>query len=208
MIAVLDYGMGNLHSVTHAMAAVGAVVRVTNRPEDLRAAERIVLPGVGAFGECMKNLRSSGLIEPLEEEVLNNGKPFLGICLGLQVLAREGYELGVHQGLGWVPASVRRLDVEARGLRVPHVGWNEVKPLTASPLFIGLPPKPTFYFVHSYHLIPEDPDLNLAVCEYGVPFTAAIVRRNICATQFHPEKSQQNGLTFLENFLAWNPDGC
>ena len=205
MIAVVDYGMGNLRSVHHALDMVGADVRVTNRPEDLRSAERIVLPGVGAFGECVQNLCASGLVEALEAEVLQEGKPFFGICVGMQVLARVGYEMGVHQGLSWVPAVVRRFKVEEEGLKVPHVGWNEVIPQRETPLFKGLRQNSTFYFVHSYHLVLDDPGMVIAACDYGGLFTSAILRDNIFACQFHPEKSQRNGLRLLENFLAWKP---
>lgn len=205
MVAVVDYGMGNLRSVRHALEIAGADVGVVTKPEELRAAERIVLPGVGAFGRCMENLRASGLMEALREEVLYGGKPFLGICLGLQVLARQGHEGGIQPGMGWIPGEVERLDVKNLGLKVPHVGWNTVLPLSDSPLFKGLKPEPTFYFVHSYHLVPDDPSLVAATCEYGRPFTAAILMGNVFATQFHPEKSQENGLRLLENFLKWEP---
>ena len=205
MIAVVDYGVGNLHSVRHALEMIGAEVCVTRRPEDLRESERIILPGVGAFGECVKNLRASGLVEVLEEEVLRKGKPFYGICVGLQILAREGYELGVHRGLGWVPAVVRRFQGEAQGLKVPHMGWNEVMPEVESPLFSGLRRAPTFYFVHSYYMAPYELNLTAASCDYGGKFTAAILHNNVFGTQFHPEKSQGNGLRLLQNFLSWKP---
>ena len=205
MIAVVDYGMGNLHSVRHALAMAGAEVCVTNRPEELREAERIVLPGVGAFGECVKNLCATGVIDVLAEEVLQKGKPLLGICLGLQVLAHEGHEMGIHQGLGWVPGVVKRLEPQANGFKVPHVGWNEIIPTQSTPLFQGLDQTATFYFVHSYHLVPDDPSLIAALCDYGGPFTAAVMHGNLFATQFHPEKSQRNGLRLLENFVRWKP---
>lgn len=204
LTAVVDYGMGNLHSVRHALEAAGAHVEVTSRPDTLEAADRIVLPGVGAFAECVENLRASGMVEALEEQVLKNGKPLLGICLGLQVLAREGHEMQVHQGLNWLPASVRKLD-PGRGLKVPHVGWNDVTPCGAHPLFHGFRPAPTFYFLHSYALVPDDPALVAATTDYGGRVTAAIARDNIFATQFHPEKSQENGQRLLRNFLAWKP---
>lgn len=205
MIAIVNYGMGNLRSVQHALEMVGAEVRVTTRPEELHAAERLVLPGVGAFGACVQNLRASGLVEALTEEVLHRGKPLLGICLGMQVLARVGYEMGEHQGLGWIPAAVQRFEVEHLGFKVPHVGWNEVIPQRDTPLFHGLQKDRTFYFVHSYYLVPDTPEVTLALCDYGGWFTAAILRDNIFACQFHPEKSQHNGLRLLENFLSWNP---
>jgi imidazole glycerol-phosphate synthase subunit HisH len=204
-VAVIDYGMGNLRSVAGALEMIGAEPRVTRRPEDLRSAERIILPGVGAFGECAASLRASGMVEALEEEVLRKGKPFYGICVGLQVLAREGREFGTHRGLGWLPAVVQRFAPGEGGLKVPHVGWNEVEPKCESQLFEGLRRDPTFYFVHSYHLVSDDPRLVAAECDYGGRFTAAILRDNIFATQFHPEKSQQNGLRLLENFMRWTP---
>jgi glutamine amidotransferase len=203
MVVVVDYGVGNLHSVRHALEHIGADVQVSSREEDLRSADRIVLPGVGAFSACMQNLLGSGLVEALAEEVLENGKPLFGICVGMQILARVGLENGEHPGLGWVPAIVKRFEVEAQGLAVPHVGWNEITPQIDSPLFKGLKKTPTFYFVHSYYLWPDDPALIAATCNYGESFTAAIQQRNIFATQFHPEKSQQNGLQLLENFLDW-----
>jgi len=205
MIAIVNYGMGNLRSVQHALEMVGADVQVATHPEDLRTAERLVLPGVGAFGACVRHLRASGLVEALTEEVLHRGKPLLGICLGMQVLAGVGYEMGKHRGLGWIPAVVQRFEVELLGLKVPHVGWNEVILQRHTPLFHGLQRDPTFYFVHSYHLVPDTPEVTLASCDYGIRFTAAILRDNIFACQFHPEKSQHNGLRLLENFLAWSP---
>lgn len=204
-VAVVDYGMGNLHSVRNALDILGAEACVTSRPEDLRQAERIILPGVGAFGECLKNLERVGMVEALHEEVLTRGKPCFGICLGLQVLAREGHEMGCHAGLGWLDAVVERLPADRCGLKIPHVGWNEVAPRGGASLFKGLPRTPTFYFVHSYCLVCQDPALIAATCDYGGEFVAAIERDNLFASQFHPEKSQQNGLQLLDNFLAWAP---
>ena len=205
MVAVVDYGMGNLHSVRSALEFIGAEARVTRDPEDLRAADRIVLPGVGAFGECARNLKASGMVDALDEEVRRRGKPLYGICVGLQVLMDEGLEMGVHEGLGWVHGVVRRLDVDGSGLKLPHVGWNELDLTIDSPLFAGLPARPTFYFVHSYAAEPVDRAVLAATCDYGGSFAAALQMGNIFATQFHPEKSQDNGLRLLENFLAWTP---
>jgi glutamine amidotransferase len=206
-VAVVDYGMGNLHSVRHALSMVGADVVVTSDPAELRRADRIVLPGVGAFGECVKNLRATGVIETLEQEVLKKGKPMLGICLGMQVLASRGEELGEHEGLGWIPGRVRRFRVdETAGLRVPHVGWNEVHvPATPHPVFAKMRKHATFYFVHSYVFEPAEPQHTAATCDYGGEFTCAVGHQNILATQFHPEKSQQQGLGLLEAFLDWKP---
>jgi imidazole glycerol-phosphate synthase subunit HisH len=205
MIALVDYGASNLHSVRHAFEAIGADVMLAARPEDLRAAERIVLPGVGAFGECVRNLRASGLTDALHEEVFGRGKPLLGICLGLQILARDSEEGGSHEGFGWLPGRVRLLDSAAAGMKVPHIGWNEVNALRPTAMFKGLRPGASFYFVHSYHFVPDEQSLLAATADYGGPITAAIEHDNLFATQFHPEKSQQNGLRLLENFLTWSP---
>jgi len=205
MIAVVDYGMGNLHSVRHALERVGAEASITSDPEVLRAADRIVLPGVGAFGECAKRLFDSGLVAVLEEEVRRKGKPMLGICVGMQLLAETGSELGIHQGLGWIGGSVDRLEPRDSALKIPHVGWNEVAWKRETPMSKGLTRNPHFYFVHSYRLRLSDPSLTAAECGYGETFPAAIQSGNIFATQFHPEKSQDAGLRLLENFLAWSP---
>lgn len=205
MIAVVDYRMGNVHSVRNALETVGADVVVTNEPQRLRDADRILLPGVGAFAECMDNLTASGVIETLHEEVVVKGKPLLGICVGLQLLTRESDEQGIHSGLGWLNASVKRFRVEDQGLKVPHVGWNEVTETRSSELMKGLRSSPTFYFVHAYRPVTEDPDIIVATCDYGAPFPAVMEKDNIAATQFHPEKSQRNGLQLLENFLSWEP---
>ncbi len=206
MIAVVDYGSGNLRSVAKAFEAIGADVKVTGTPADLALAERIVLPGVGSFAEGMRNLRERGLVPALEREVVANRKPFLGICLGMQMLAEEGSEDGVHRGLGWVPGRVVPMPKSPPTLKVPHMGWNEVsRPAFAPELFARLPTKPTFYFAHSYRFEVADPRFVACLCEYGGEFAAAVLKGNIFAAQFHPEKSQQNGLTLLRNFLSWKP---
>jgi glutamine amidotransferase len=205
VIAIVDYGMGNLHSVRHALDRAGAEAAISAAPEALRAADRIVLPGVGAFGECAARLRATGLIEALEEEVLKRGKPMLGICVGMQLLAETGSELGSHAGLGWMPGTVDRLAPDVRDLKVPHVGWNEVAWTRETPMSKGLSKSPHFYFVHSYRLFPREAALIAAECDYGGAFPAAVQFRNVFATQFHPEKSQDAGLRLLENFLSWSP---
>lgn len=205
MIAIVDYGASNLHSVRHALETVGAEVMLARTPEDILAAERIVLPGVGAFAQCVTSLRASGLMQALHEAVFDRGRPLLGICLGLQVMARDSEEGGLHAGFGWIPGSVRLISSALAGMKVPHVGWNEVLLSRSSELFKGLRADPTFYFVHSYHFVPDAAEILAATTEYGGPITAAIQRDNLFATQFHPEKSQQNGLRLLENFLAWKP---
>jgi imidazole glycerol-phosphate synthase subunit HisH len=205
MIAIVDYGMGNLLSVYHALAMVGGDPKVCSRPEDLGDAERIVLPGVGAFRDCIAQLRAGGFAEALEEQVRRRGKPLLGICLGLQALARRSFEGGEYQGLGWIDGDVVRIQPADPTLRVPQVGWNDVAFRGDSRLFAGLRRPSDFYFVHSYHLRCERPEDVEATCDYGGAVTAAVRRGNIVATQFHPEKSQDHGLRLLENFLKWRP---
>ncbi len=207
MITIIDYGMGNLHSVSKAVEAAGGDVIVSEKHEDIRAAEKIILPGVGAFGIGMQNLQKLDLIPVLHEEVIEKKKPLLGICLGMQLLAKDSEEHGHHKGLGFIEASVKKFTfpVESKELKVPHVGWNEItiKKLD-NPLLTKLPKKPTFYFVHSYYVTCNE-NIVAATCDYGGEFTAAIWKDNIFATQFHPEKSQQIGLQVLENFIKWKP---
>jgi imidazole glycerol-phosphate synthase subunit HisH len=204
--AIVDYDVGNLHSVRHALEKVGAQVVVTRDPQDLRAAERLVLPGVGAFGACMSGLLASDLLHTLSEEVLHNGKPLLGICVGMQILATAGEEDGRHAGLGWIPGRVRRLVPEGGSdVRVPHMGWNDTRVCRSHPVLAGLSTHPTFYFVHSYIFEPSAPEHVIATCDYGQPFASIVAKDNIIATQFHPEKSQADGFAFLEGFLRWQP---
>lgn len=201
-IAIIDYGMGNLRSVMNAFASLGADARVAEVPADLASADRIVLPGVGAFGDGMENLRRLGWIPALEREVREGGKPFLGICLGMQLLATEGTEFGAHKGLGWIPGAADRIQPSDPSLRVPHIGWNDVRFVRRNGLFAGLGETDTFYFVHSYALMPEDGGIVSGVCDYGGEFAAGIESGNLYATQFHPEKSQKAGMSVLRNFLA------
>ena len=203
-VGVVDYGMGNLLSVRHALEMVGADVSICRTPEELDAVDRLVLPGVGAFGDCMKRLREAGLVEALNDAVRRGARPILGICLGMQAMASSSQEGGAHEGLGWFDADVVRLE-PASGLRVPQIGWNDVDYEPTSPLFRGLPPAPEFYFVHSYYMKCRTTACVDATCDYGGRVTAAVRRENIVATQFHPEKSQDYGLKVLENFLRWNP---
>jgi glutamine amidotransferase len=205
MVVVVDYGLGNLFSVAKAFEMLTAPVKISGEAEDIRAADRIVLPGIGAFGDGMKYLRASGLDRVLEEEVMGKKKPFLGICLGLQLLAEAGEEHGEHRGFGWIKGRVRKLRVEEFGLKVPHIGWNDLSVIRPHPLFAGVKPDADFYFVHSFQLDCGDPEDLAATATYGEQVTAAIHRGNIVATQFHPEKSQESGLKLLENFLSWNP---
>lgn len=205
MIAIVDYGMGNLLSVFHAVEFAGQEARICSRPEELESAERIILPGVGAFRDCMVNLQNRGFIEILQREVLIKHKPILGICLGMQAMARRSFEGGEHPGLGWFEADVMRIHPNDEGLRVPHIGWNDIDYRKDSPLFKGLPLHPDFYFVHSYYMKCDQPEDIEATFDYGGTFTAAVRKENIFATQFHPEKSQDYGLKVLDNFLNWIP---
>ena len=199
--AIVDYGMGNLRSVANACEALGSPARIARRPEELRDADRIILPGVGAFGDAMRNLAAAGWIEALDAEVRGKGKPFLGICLGMQLLATRGTEFGSHAGLGWIPGTAVKLDPADATLRVPHMGWNRVEVVKRDGLLAGLGEGADFYFVHSYVLQPEDPSVVTGRCSHGTAFAAVVERGQIQATQFHPEKSQKAGLTVLGNFL-------
>ncbi len=204
-VAIVDYGMGNLSSVAKAFESLRADVVIVEDARGLASADRIVLPGVGAFGQGMRNLGDRRLVKALEDEVLVKGKPFLGICLGMQLLAREGTEDGLHRGLGWLKAGVHPLAVEGTGLRHLHIGWNDVAPRRGSPLFEGLRGTPSFYFVHGYRLVSDEPAAVAAESWYGGRFVAAIHQGNIFGVQFHPEKSQEAGLAVLKNFLRWQP---
>lgn len=206
MIAIIDYGMGNVRSVYNALDYIGAEALITSEHEEILAAERLILPGVGAFADAMEQLRERNLLAVLDQAVLSQGKPVLGICLGMQLLAEWGNEYGRHQGLGWIPGEVVKLDVEDLGLKVPHVGWNDIRPQGQVPMLEGLSKQHSaFYFVHSYHFVTRSAEDVAALCEYGRPFTAAVWRKNIWGTQFHPEKSQDNGIQLLENFVNWRP---
>lgn len=199
MIALIDYGAGNLHSVANALKAAGAQdLSITADPDAVAKADRIVLPGVGAFAACMNGLTAiPGMVEAMRSRVLDGGVPFLGVCVGMQLLATTGEEFGSHAGLGWIDGTVRRL-ATAPGITVPHMGWNDVVPTTAHPLLVP----GEAYFLHSYAFEGDDV---LATTDHGGPVTAAIGRDNILGAQFHPEKSQRYGLALLERFLEWRP---
>jgi glutamine amidotransferase len=203
MVGIIDYGMGNLLSVFKAFEFVGADVEVFNNPNQMHNYSHLVLPGVGAFRDCIKNLSEKGFIEPLNENVLAKQKPILGICLGMQVMAAKGYENGNFNGLGWFDAEVTRLTPEGQSYRVPHVGWTEISPGKGCPLFKGIPETADFYFVHSYYAKCADQAHVAATFEYGGTFTASVQKNNIFGTQFHPEKSQEYGLKILENFMKY-----
>jgi glutamine amidotransferase len=202
MIAVVDYDMGNLRSVEKALLRVGQEVCVTRDPERIRAADGVVLPGVGAFGACMANLEGFGLV-PVLQRVIDRGTPFLGICLGMQILFSESEEFGPVPGLGILPGRVVRFQGDAMtGLRVPHMGWNVLRRKSDTALLAGIEDDAYVYFVHSYYAVPDDPAVAATDTPYGVLFTSSVVRDNVFACQFHPEKSQAVGLRILANFAA------
>jgi glutamine amidotransferase len=210
LTALIDYGSGNLRSAEKALARAaqalggGHEVRVTDQPDEVAAADRIVLPGVGAFSACMGALQArSGLIEAMSEAVHARGQPFLGVCVGMQLLARRGLEFGAHDGLGWIDGEVRRLQPHQKGLKVPHVGWNDVS-ADPHPIFAGAP-CPQMYFTHSYVFHAAAPQSVIAYTDYGGEFAAAVAKDNVAGVQFHPEKSQDAGLALIARFLEWRP---
>jgi len=204
VIVIVDYGMGNLRSVQKALEHVGGEARVSDRAEDVARAERLVVPGVGAFGDAMRALEERGLVEPIREFV-GRGRPVLGICLGLQIFFEESEETGAAgRGLALFKGRVVRFgeEVARQGLKVPHMGWNAVEPVRPSPLFAGMPERGVyFYFAHSYYADPADETVVVGRTEYGIRFASVVARENVAATQFHPEKSQAAGLALLENFV-------
>jgi glutamine amidotransferase len=201
MIAIVDYGMGNLRSVLKAFEWVGHRTVVTRDPATISSAGHVVLPGVGAFGDCMSNLERFHLVDSIQATI-QSGKPFLGICLGLQLLFTESEEFGVHRGLNVIPGKVRKFCSDP-ALKVPHIGWNQVHLERDCPLFNEIPNGSDWYFVHSYFVDPADSAVRATTTTYGVPFASAIWKDNIVACQFHPEKSQSVGLRLIKNFGAW-----
>jgi glutamine amidotransferase len=205
VIAIVDYGMGNLRSVQKALERINAAVEIVTRPDQIERADKVVLPGVGAFRDAVAHLRQQNLVEPLIAAA-RSGRPFLGICLGLQLLFDVSYEGGEYAGLGIIPGKVVRFDFsslpDGRDLKVPHMGWNQLVWDRPCPLMQGLQSPTHFYFVHSYYVAPADASVSFGRCTYGVSFTAMIWRDNLFATQFHPEKSQAAGLTILRNFAT------
>ncbi len=197
MIAIVDYGMGNLRSVQKAVEKVGFDAVLVDRPEGLEGAEKIVVPGVGAFRDAMQGLKDRGLIEPILRHI-RKGRPYLGICLGLQILFSESAEDGPCGGLDVIPGKVVRFQEDH--LKIPHMGWNQVSFRRDIPIASNIPQDSYMYFVHSYYVCPDDPSVIAGVTEYGREFTSMIWKDNVFATQFHPEKSQANGLTLLRNF--------
>jgi glutamine amidotransferase len=202
-LALIDYGAGNLRSVENALRAAGATdVSVTADPEIVRKADRVVLPGVGAFRACMGALSAvPGMVDALNQRVIREGIPFLGVCVGMQLMADAGEEFGTHPGLGWIGGTVARLAPADPEARVPHMGWNDVVPVAPHPLIVP----GEAYFLHSFAFGVSDPDMLAATTDHGGTVTAAIARDNLIGAQFHPEKSQAYGLAFLSRFLDWRP---
>ena len=212
-VVIVDYGSGNLRSAAKAFARAAGDgangVLVTAEPERVAGADRVVLPGVGAFADCKAGLAAlDGMGEALEEAVIRRGRPFLGICVGMQLLATRGLEFEVTEGLGWIPGEVRAIEPKDSALKIPHMGWNTLTVVNPHALLDGIKTGPSglhAYFVHSYHLVPDDAASVIALTDYGCNVTAMVARDNIAGTQFHPEKSQTLGLKLIANFLKWQP---
>lgn len=198
MIVIIDYGMGNLRSVQKAFERVGFAAKISSNPNDLMKADKVVLPGVGAFHACMENLKKSNLIEPIRE-VIRQKKPFLGICMGLQVLFEEGEEFGKHPGLGILRGKVIRFKLP-KTYKIPHMGWNRIRKKNRIDILEEIEDNSYFYFVHSYYVVPEDEKIIATTTDYGKDFVSSIISDNIFACQFHPEKSQAVGLKLLKKF--------
>ena len=214
-VVVIDYGSGNLHSAQKALeraareGGTNARIEVSASPANVASADRVVLPGVGAFADCKAGLDAvPGLSDALKMTVERHGRPFLGICVGMQLMATRGLEFGETPGLGWIAGDVTAIRPSDPNLKIPHTGWNTLRPINDHPLLAGIPIGPQglhAYFVHSFHLAAVDPTKVVAETDYGGPVTAIVARDNMAGTQFHPEKSQALGLKLLANFLAWNP---
>jgi len=202
LVVIVDYGMCNLDSVRRAVEECGGRAIISDGPRDIKAADRIILPGVGAFPDAIRNIKQRGLDEILREQAVEKEIPLLGICLGMQLLASRGWEIQETEGLGLVPGEVRRLEPSGDDTRIPHIGWNEVHPRRDSPLFNGIPAGKDFYFVHSYCLYPENEEDVIGLTPYGQGFVSAVQHGSVFGVQFHPEKSQRVGFQVLKNFLA------
>ena len=206
-VAIIDYGSGNLRSAAKAFERIAdQPVLVTADADAVARADRIVLPGVGAFGDCRRGLDAvDGMVDALQAAVIGGGKPFLGICVGMQLMATAGLEHGRHAGFGWIPGNVIALEPADPALKVPHMGWNDITAARPHPVLSGLSAGSHMYFVHGYHIACDDPDHVLATTDYGEPLAAAVGRDNMIGTQFHPEKSQKAGLALISSFLDWRP---
>jgi len=197
VITIIDYGAGNLRSVVNAVTKLGYPSRITNRPSEVVNAQAVILPGVGAAADTMENLKASGLVNPLRQLIAED-RPFFGVCIGLQILFTATEEGGGHECLGAIPGQVRRLP---SGLKIPHMGWNQVRQRLSHPVFDGIPDEANFYFVHSYYVEPDDKSLVAGETDYGTSICSVIARGNLVATQFHPEKSGEFGLRMYDNFI-------
>lgn len=214
-VAIIDYGSGNLRSATKAFeraaheAGIAATIDLTADAERVRTADRIVLPGVGAYADCAAGLHAvAGMWEAVEEAAIDKARPFLGICVGMQLMSERGLEKTITKGLGWIAGDVKEITPKDPALKIPQIGWNTIELVRKHPLFSGIETGPKglhAYFVHSYHLEAKNPAEVLAVADYGGPVTAAVARDNLAGTQFHPEKSQALGLALITNFLRWKP---
>ncbi len=203
MISIVDYGMGNIQSVEKALAHTGAETKLISTPEEVAAAEKLVLPGVGAFGDAMNHLREQGMVDALREYA-DSGRPMIGVCLGMQLLFESSEEDPGNPGLGILKGTVKRFSPDM-GLKVPHMGWNTLNVRSDSKVFAGLGDQPHVYFVHSYYVAPAEPDVVAATTSYGIDFVSAVERGSVSGAQFHPEKSQAKGLQILQNFAAAVP---
>ena len=214
-VVIIDYGSGNLHSVlssferANAESGAGFEIKLTSDPDEVRRAQRIVLPGVGAFADCYRGLQAvDGMVEALQEAVLETGQPFFGICVGMQMLADTGLEHGTHKGLEWICGQVREIEPSDKSLKIPHMGWNTLNVINDHALLEGISlggHGQHAYFVHSYHFKTTDQANDILETDYGGPVTAMVAKDNIVGTQFHPEKSQKLGLALIANFLKWSP---
>ncbi len=214
-VVIIDYGSGNLHSAhssferANAERAAGFDIKLSSDPDEVRKAQRIVLPGVGAFADCIAGLRAvDGMVEALNESVIDEGKPFFGICVGMQLLADTGLENGSHKGLGWIAGQVEKIEPSDATLKIPHMGWNTLDVINSHALLEGLPLGADglhAYFVHTYHFKTAQPSNDILETNYGGPVTAMVAKDNMVGTQFHPEKSQKLGLALIANFLEWTP---
>ncbi len=201
-IIIIDYGMGNIQSIKNALKYLGYKSKLSRNEEDFKSADAFILPGVGAFGVAMENIKKYSLIELMEKTILEKQKPILGICLGMQLLAKSSSEMGSHKGLGWIDATIKNIDTK-KNLRTPHVGWNSIEVYKETPLFKDIPSDTHFYFDHSFYMDCNEKSIQSSVTLYGDLITASIQKDNIFATQFHPEKSQVMGLRLLRNFLNY-----
>jgi imidazole glycerol-phosphate synthase subunit HisH len=204
-VHLVDTGVNNLLSICNALEMAGADLRICRTPDELLDAERIVLPGVGAYRDCINGLKDQGFMTHLHKLVLQDKKPIIGICVGMQMMARRSFEGGEYEGLGWFDADVVRIQPDDPKIRVPQIGWNSTHFRAGEPLAVGLPADPDLYYVHSYYLKCDSAEDVAATCDYGIAVTSSVRKGNIVATQFHPEKSQDYGLRILENFLHWKP---